>query len=149
MRGEPAVQTALLAETKVNFRALVSIASQVVGRSPAEAADRCGRQLSDAERFCSCLADIREQGAKPGLNGLAEHVSLTFAIAADDFELPYILEVVGGHFVLTPARSGAILAIVTATLAQWASACERKHLTDVSAACYRQIKAKLMEYGVH
>ena len=48
----------LIQVPSVDFRTFIGLTHKVMGRSPAAAADASHRELSDAERFLSCLAAL-------------------------------------------------------------------------------------------
>ena len=61
------------------------MASGALGYSPAAASDSCSRQLSDAERFVSLLAAVRDSEASCGfIDSLLSHVSFSILLAASE-----------------------------------------------------------------
>jgi hypothetical protein len=51
----------LIQVPSIDFRTFVGLSHKVLGRSPAASSDACRRELSDAERFLSCLAAMRDE----------------------------------------------------------------------------------------
>jgi len=109
----------------VDFRTFIGLTHKVMGRSPAAAADASRRELSDAEKFLSCLASLRDAKAGTGLPPhLLSHVSFSAFIGADDRDMLDILQCCAGMpFVVTETTvRGVQIAVVTGTLAQWRDA---------------------------
>ena len=105
----------------VDFRTFIGLTHKVMGRSPAAAADASRRELSDAEKFLSCLASLRDAKAGTGLPPhLLSHVSFSAFIGADDRDMLDILQCCAGMpFVATETTvRGVQIAVVTGTLAQ-------------------------------
>lgn len=115
----------LINRPAVNFGVFLGISAQVLGYSPASAADQSPRDLADTERFLSCLASLRDQRAPAGLPPkLFAHVSFSAFVVADERDLLDILECCAGMpFVAanTLAR-GVQAAVVSGTLSQWRDA---------------------------
>ena len=83
----------LIQEPAVDFTTFLGLSHQMLGYSPARAADASPRELTDAERFLSCLAALRDPEAPAGLTAnLLAHVSFSVLVAADERDLLDILE---------------------------------------------------------
>ena len=68
----------LISAPAIDFRTFIGLSHKVLGRSPAAPSDACRRELSDAERFLSCLAALRDEHAPIGLSPrLLAHVSFS------------------------------------------------------------------------
>jgi hypothetical protein len=114
----------LIQVPSIDFRTFVGLTNKALGRSPAASSDTCRRHLSDAERFLSCLAAMRDEKAPAGFRPhLLRHVSFSAFIGADERDMLEILQVASMPFVVveTIAR-GVQIAVVTGTLDQWRDA---------------------------
>lgn len=145
----------LITQPSVDFRTFIGLAHQVMGRSPAEAADACRRELSDAEKFLSCLASLRDAKVGVGLSPyLLSHVSFSAFIGADDRDLLDILQCCAGMPFVTAETTvrGAQIAVVTGTLAQWrdaiASGC-RKDVEPPVRYCFNRLHGWFTATGLN
>ena len=57
----------LIQEPAVDFTTFLGLSHQMLGYSPARAADACPSELTDVERFLSCLAAMRDPDAPASL----------------------------------------------------------------------------------
>ena len=115
----------LITTPAVDFTMLIGLSEQMLGYSPARAADASRRPLSDTERFLSCLAAFKDAKAPVGLSPyLLSHVLFSVLIAADERDLLDILGYCSGmSFVTTDTITrGVQAAIVSGTLGQWRDA---------------------------
>lgn len=114
----------LIQVPSIDFRTFVGLSNKALGRSPCAAADASRRYLSDAERFLSCLAAMRDEKAPVGLPPhLLKHVSFSAFIGADERDMLEILQVASMPFVVTETIArGVQIAVVTGTLDQWRDA---------------------------
>ena len=86
----------LIQVPSIDFRTFIGLSHKVLGRSPAASSDACRRELSDAERFLSCLAAMRDERAPVGLSPhLLKHVSFSAFIGADERDMLEILQLGG------------------------------------------------------
>lgn len=145
----------LITQPSVDFRTFVGLSHQALGRSPMEAADAAHRELSDAEKFLSCLAALRDSEAGVGLpSHLLSHVSFSAFLAADERDLLDILQCCAGMpFVATDTNlRGVQLAVVTGTLAQWkeavVSGCRRDAETAVRH-CFNRLYGLFVAAGLN
>lgn len=118
-------EVVLIQQPAIDFATFLGLSHEALGYSPARACDASHRQLSDAERFLSCLAAVRDSKAPAGLSpSLLRHVSFSVLVAADERDLVDILQAAAGMpFVTTSTiRPRVQLAVVTGTLAQWRDA---------------------------
>jgi len=125
----------LIAQPAIDFRTFIGLTHKVMGRSPAEASDATRRELSDAEKFLSCLASLRDAKAGVGLSPhLLAHVSFSAFIGSDDRDMLDILQCCAGLPFVTAETSvrGMQIAVVTGTLAQWKDAVVSGCRRDVS-----------------
>ena len=87
----------LISAPAIDFRTFIGLSHKVLGRSPAAPSDACRRELSDAERFLSCLAALRDEHAPVGLSPhLLTHVSFSAFIGADERDMLEILQLCAG-----------------------------------------------------
>jgi len=115
----------LIQQPSVSFGPFLSLTREAMGYSVVAKCDASGRQLSETERFVSCLEALRDPNAAPALwPHLLNHVSFSVAMVADDRDMIEILELASGmHFVRSETRvRGIDIAVVTGTLAQWREA---------------------------
>ncbi len=109
----------------IDFGTFLGLSQQALGYSPADEVDANPLERSDAEKFLTCLAALREQHAAIGfLPSLLGHVSFSILAAADDRDMLDILQAASGmHFVVADTlHRGVQLAVITGTLAQWRDA---------------------------
>jgi hypothetical protein len=93
--------TVLVKSPSIDFRTFIGLGHKVLGRSPSATSDACRRELSDAERFLSCLAAMRDERAPVGLSPhLLKHVSFSAFIGADERDMLEILQLAGMPFVV-------------------------------------------------
>ena len=114
----------LIQTPSIDFRTFIGLSHEVLGRSPAASSDACRRELSDAERFLSCLAAMRDERAPVGLSPhLLKHVSFSAFVGADERDMLEILQLAGMPFVAVETIvRGVQAAVVTGTLSQWRDA---------------------------
>ena len=115
----------LIQVPSIDFRTFIGLSHKVLGRSLAAPSDACRRELSDAERFLSCLAAMRDEQAPVGLSPhLLKHVSFSAFIGADDRDMLDILQLCSGlpFVVVETVVRGVQAAVVTGTLSQWRDA---------------------------
>jgi len=115
----------LIQQPSIDFAKFLGLSHKMFGYSPARSADASRKQLSDSERFLSCLAALKDDQAPVSLPPhLLTHVSFSVLLAASERDLLDVLEYCAGMpFVAadTVAR-GIQAAVVTGTLAQWRDA---------------------------
>jgi len=115
----------LISVPSIDFRTFIGLSHKVLGRSPAASSDACRRELSDAERFLSCLAALRDERAPAGLSPrLLSHVSFSALVGADERDMLDILQCCAGcpFVVVETVVRGVQAAVVTGTLSQWRDA---------------------------
>lgn len=112
----------LITSPSIDFDTFLAASHSALGYSLARASDACIRELSDTERFLSCLSALRSQRASAGLTqGLLCHVSISAFIAADDRDVLAILSCASGMPFVTAdtLARGVTAAVLTGTLTQW------------------------------
>lgn len=115
----------LITRPAVDFSTLLSISSDALGYSVADACDASRRELSSAERLLSMLSAMKDRRAAAGLTpSLLNQVSFSVLIAASEFDMLEVLECAAGMpFVTTETIvRGIQLTVVHGTLAQWRDA---------------------------
>lgn len=145
----------LIQQPAVDFERFLALAHQALGYSPATAADNSRRVLSEAERFLSCLAALRDPKAPAGLlPSLLTHVSFSLLCAADERDLPDILECAAGMpFVKADTTMrGVQIAVITGTLAQWRDAVKTGSSGSVqpnARACFNKVYTMFVKHGLN
>ena len=115
----------LISAPAIDFRTFIGLSHKVLGRSPAAPSDACRRELSDAERFLSCLAALRDERAPVGCRPIClKHVSFSAFIGADERDMLEILQLCAGmpFVAVETIVRGVQAAVVTGTLSQWKDA---------------------------
>ncbi|MGD0897607.1 MAG: hypothetical protein ABR915_07205 [Thermoguttaceae bacterium] len=128
----------LIQVPSIDFRTFIGLSHKVLGRSPAAPSDGCRRELSEAERFLSCLAAMRDERAPVGLSShLLRHVSFSAFIGADERDMLEILQLCSGmpFVVAETIVRGVQAAVVTGTLAQWRDA--------VASGCSKSVESSV------
>jgi hypothetical protein len=145
----------LISQPSIDFRTFIGLSHQALGRSPAASSDACGRELSDAERFLSCLAALRDKRAPVGLSPhLLRHVSFSAFIAADERDMLDILQLCAGlpFVAVETIVRGVQAAVVTGTLSQWrdavASGCAKGVPTPVRH-CFNKLHGLFTAAGLN
>ena len=145
----------LIQVPSIDFRTFIGLSHKVLGRSPSAPSDACRRELSDAERFLSCLAAMRDEQAPVGLSPhLLTHVSFSAFIGADDRDMLAILELCGGmpFVAVETIVRGVQAAVVTGTLSQWkdavVSGCSKGVLTPVRH-CFNKLHGLFVAAGLN
>lgn len=120
-----AASAVLIAQPAVDFTTFLALSHKALGHSPSANVDQSRLNHSDAERFISCLAALRDSNAPAGLTpNLLAHVSYGVLLFADERDLIDIAEACAGMPMVTAdtlARN-VMLAIITGTLNQWRDA---------------------------
>lgn len=118
------MDAALIVTPNVDFQTLVGVAHKALGYSPAAVADSSHIQLSETERYLSCLAALHDKNAPTGLAGhLLQHAFASVMFAFDERDAIPILELGAMPFVLSESvRRGTLFGVMSGTLAQWRDA---------------------------
>lgn len=145
---------ALINQPAIDFQTFLGAAHQMFGYSPATASDNVRREQSDAERFLSSLAAMRDKNASVGLPpNLLSHVSFSVFIVCDDRDLIDILNAASGMPSVsaeTQAR-GVIATVISGTLAQWRDAVKSGASPEVERnvrSCFCKIMAMFSRVGL-
>ena len=123
----PLPEAHLVTTPAVNFYGFLSASVKALGYSPASAADATGRQLSDPEKFLSCLTALRDREARvePTPNPkFLPHVSFGVFVVAEEQDMRDMLECCSGMSFVTAdtLETRVLAAVITGTLAQWRDA---------------------------
>jgi len=144
----------LIQTPSIDFRTFIGLSHKMLGRSPAGSSDACHRELSDAERFLSCLAAMRDERAPVGLSPhLLKHVSFSAFIGADERDMLEILQLATMPFVVVETIvRGVQAAVVTGTLDQWrdavVSGCSRGVPSPVRR-CFNKLHGLFIAAGLN
>ena len=115
----------LIQQPAIDFARFLSVSHEMFGYSPSAAADASHKQLSDSERFLSCLAAMKDQNAPVTLPPhLLTHVSFSILVATSERDLMDVLECCSS-MPFTSADTivrGVQTAVITGTLSQWKTA---------------------------
>ena len=112
----------LITKPIIDFNTLLGLSRQALGRGISSKADACQRDMSDAEKFISCLASMLDEKANAGfIPSLLQHVSFSIFLAAETRDMLDILQYSAGMpFVVADTVAGNIqVAVISGTLAQW------------------------------
>ncbi len=106
----------------INSPAFLTLANDMLGYSPARAADSAG--LKNQPHLLSCLSSFRDKQTPASVKSSKEVYDLMHygcLIASDEIDMPFILEVLGGMpFALTETKIRGILAtIAVGSLTDW------------------------------
>lgn len=114
----------LITTPSIDFNQFLAAGHKMTGRSLSAAADASRREITDAEKFLSCLSILNGDsgaGLSPRLLG---HVSFSVLVWGDERDLLDVFQLCGGMpFVVTDTVARGIqAAVVTGTLGQWRDA---------------------------
>lgn len=115
----------LLLVPMMNTPAFLTLATEMLGYSPARAADSAG--LKNQSHLLACLAAFRDKKAPANVKASRDVYNLLHygcLFASDDIDMPAILEVLDGmSFALTDTKvRGVQAAIATGSLRMWKTA---------------------------
>lgn len=112
----------LVQQPAIDFTKFLSVSHEMFGYSPSAAADASHKQLSDSERFLSCLAAMQDKNAPVALPPhLLAHVSFSVLVAISDRDMIDILQYCSTmpFTVADTIVRGIQAAVITGTLSQW------------------------------
>ena len=115
----------LLSKPSIDFNTFLSLSKQALGRSIISKADATQRDMSDAEKFLSCLGSMLNVNTDAGfIPSLLSHVSFSVFVGAETRDMLDILQCSAGMpFVVVDTIAGSVqIAVITGTLAQWRDA---------------------------
>ena len=146
------VDAVLINQPAIDFRALLGFTHEALGYNLAAKSDACGRKLSDAERFISCLAALRDPDAVPGLRpNLLNQVSFSVLIIADARDVKDILEAASTlPFVRKKTKlKGVEFLIMHGLLSQWRDAVISGTHYEHAQECYCKIAGLFEGVGLN
>ena len=115
----------LIQQPNIDFGEFLKATHEMFGYSLATNSDASHKQLSDSERFLSCLTSMKDPSAAVGLPPhLLTHVSFSVLVATNERDLMDVLECCSS-MPFTSAETlvrGVQAAVITGTLTQWKSA---------------------------
>ena len=131
----------LVQQPAIDFGTFLGISREALeDYSPADASDGSARELSDAERWLSCLAAMHDTQAAVGLvPTLLTHVMFSVLIVVDDRDALDVFSIGAGmpFVVAETVNRGTLLAVMSGTLSQWRDAVKTgtaiRHETNVRA----------------
>lgn len=115
----------LIQQPSIDFAQLLATSHEMFGYSPAAASDASQKQLSDSERFLSCLAAMKDRNAPVSLSPhLLTHVSFSVLVVTNERDLIDALEYCSSmpFTVADTVVRGIQAAVITGTLSQWRTA---------------------------
>jgi hypothetical protein len=115
----------LIQQPAIDFDRFLSMCHEMFGYSPSSASDASHRELSDSERFLSCLAAMKDQRAPVSLPPhLLAHVSFSVLVATNERDLLDVIECCSTMSFATADTvvRGVQTAVITGTLSQWKTA---------------------------
>ena len=144
----------LLSKPVFDLPRFLSLYQEMLGYSPARAADTAG--LKDQPRLLACLAAFREQHVAANVKACRDVYNLlhySFVIAADDVEIPLILEILGGMpFALTNTKIRDVQAILAVgTFYTWRNAVLRgcrQDQPDFIRVCFDKVYTQFQTLGL-
>jgi len=108
------VDVLLISKPCFDMPQLLVIVSNMLGYSPARAADAAG--LTGLQHLLSCLAAFRGKDVKAGVKSahdVYQMLHFAFLIAAEEQDMPLILEIMGGMvFALTETKIREVQAVI-------------------------------------
>lgn len=144
----------LVQQPAIDFGTFLGISREALGYSPADASDGSARELSDAERWLSCLAAMHDTQAAVGLvPTLLTHVMFSVLIVVDDRDALGVFSIGAGmpFVVAETVNRGTLLAVMSGTLSQWRDAVKTgtaiRHETNVRAF-YCKVLVRFEEAGL-
>lgn len=120
----PGVMLILL--TKMDLSHFLPLSREMLGYSPAKAADGVTVPLQEMAHQLACVAAFKDEHAAPSVNTAIPYLNLFhagFLFAADERDMIEILEIAAMPFTLVETLSRGIdAAIISGSLAQWRDA---------------------------
>jgi len=115
----------LLSKPNIDFNTFLGLSKQALGRSIVSKVDAAERDMSDAEKFISCLGAMLSPKISAGfIPSLLNHVSFSIFVGAETRDMLDILQCAASMpFVAVDTIAGSVqIAVITGTLAQWRDA---------------------------
>lgn len=112
----------LIQQPAIEFSQFLAASHEMFGYSLSAASDASHKQLSESERFLSCLAAMKNQKVPAGFSPhLLTHVSFSVLVATSERDIIDALEYCSSmpFVVADTVIRGIQAAIITGTLSQW------------------------------
>lgn len=147
---------ALILSSKLDNGKFLPLARQILGYSPAAAADSLTVELQPLAHHIACVAAFKDEKAACTVKKAAalDLMHVGFLIVANERDMVEILEVAGMSFVLTETLAGGITAIIiSGSVAQWQRAVKYAcdpvaNLSSGARAAYNSIYRELCDCGL-
>lgn len=127
----------LILLTRMDLSQSLPIMREMLGYSPAKAADAVTIPLSEVVHQLACIAAFKDEQAAPSVRAAVSHLNLFhagFLIAADERDIVEILEIAAMPFTCTETMARGIdAAVISGSLARWRDA--------VKLACHSKTRA--------
>lgn len=147
------LHVSLIQQPAIDFGKFLGLTTEALGYSLATACDKTQRNMSDAERFISCLNAMVDAQANAGLTpNLFSHVSFSVLVAAEDRDMVDILQATGGMpFVISDTKArGMQIAVITGTLNAWRDAViTGTQRGGVTQGCYCKVHDLFVGVGLN
>ena len=128
----------LVQQPSIDFTQFLGVSHEMFDHAISAKSDASHKQLTDTERFLSCLAAMQDEGAPVSLPpNLLTHVSFSVLIAINDREMLDVLTCCSKmpFVVADTVVRGVQAAVITGSLSQWRRAvlagCRPEALTPV------------------
>ncbi len=144
----------ILTQPQINLQMFLHLSQEMLGYSPARTADAIN--LKGPAHLMACLASFRDQKANitvKGTRDIYELLHFGVLIAADERDMPSILEALGGMpFALTETLMRGLLCIyASGSLNQWriaiARGCKPNQTTQVRI-CFDKLFLAFVDLGL-
>jgi hypothetical protein len=147
----PSIAIVMQPDFKQNL--FLAACQKMLGRSPARAADAAN--LSGIPHLMATLSAFRNKDANPTVKQSKDVIDLLHfgcLIAAEDYDILSILEIVGMPFIFTDTLARGIqTAIISGTLRQWQTAimrgCQDNQSTQIRA-CFDKLYLDFCQLGL-
>ncbi len=117
---------ALILLTKLDSGTFLPLSREVLGYSPASAADSVTSSLKELAHSVACVASFKDKDTDPCLKAVSPFFNLFhagFLVAADERDMTEILEFTGMAYTRTETLSRGIeAAVICGSLTQWRDA---------------------------
>lgn len=149
------VDVALVLRTQLDMGSFLAISNKLLGYNPASKADAATPSLKPTPHELACLLGFKDQHTSLNLKltePFHDMYSFGFLIAADERDLPEILEVGNMSFVIQDTTMrGVQVALIVGTFRQWQNAIKRACKPDadqVVRLCFDKVYLKFEVEGL-
>jgi len=131
---------ALVAKTDLDLTTLLPLCREMLGYSPASAADGVTVPLPELAHQLACIAAFKNRNAPPTVRYARAYLglfSVSFLIAADERDMTEIVEALHGMdaVIVETMQRGVQIAIASGTLTQWQRAVKLACHPQASVSC--------------